>query len=142
MSNEHLLCFGMGYSARAFARRCLDRGWRVTGTSRSAEGVSRIQETNAHGILFDGREASDDLAERLSLATHVLVSAGPDSDGDPVLRCCTDILCEAFSIQWVGYLSTVGVYGDHGGECSFGGRRWRVAVLSVSGVTSTVVSTH
>ena len=116
MSNEHLFCFGMGYSARAFARRCLDRGWRVTGTSRSAEGVARIQEANAHGFLFDGREASNDLAERLSLATHVLVSAGPDSDGDPVLRCCTDLLREASLIQWVGYLSTVGVYGDHGGE--------------------------
>ena len=116
MSSEHLFCFGMGYSARAFARRCLERGWRVTGTSRSAEGVARVQEINADGLLFDGREASDELSECLRNATHILVSAGPDSDGDPVLRCCANLLREASSIRWVGYLSTVGVYGDHGGE--------------------------
>ena len=99
MSSEHLFCFGMGYSARAFARRCLERGWRVTGTSRSAEGVARVQEINADGLLFDGREASDELSECLRNATHILVSAGPDSDGDPVLRCCANLLREASSIR-------------------------------------------
>jgi nucleoside-diphosphate-sugar epimerase len=46
-------------------------------------------------------------------ATHVLVSAPPDATGDPLLRHHADDLSR--TISWVGYLSTVGVYGDHGG---------------------------
>ena len=112
---NHLFCFGMGYSARVFARRCLEQGWRVTGTSRSAEGVARMSGTGVSGVLFDGREADADLITALSSATHVLVSAGPDEDGDPVLRACSKALADMANVRWIGYLSTVGVYGDHGG---------------------------
>lgn len=112
---QHLFCFGMGYSARVFARRCLDTGWRVTGTSRSSEGVDRIRAGGADGIVFDGREANAELLASLASATHVLVSAGPDEDGDPVLRACAGAMAELRALEWVGYLSTVGVYGDHDG---------------------------
>ncbi|MEO0744951.1 MAG: SDR family oxidoreductase, partial [Pseudomonadota bacterium] len=48
--------------------------------------------------------------------THLLISAGPDADGDPVLRAVGDqIAARARQFEWVGYLSTTGVYGDHQG---------------------------
>ena len=47
-------------------------------------------------------------------ATHVLVTAPPGSDGDPVLARYGDALGAA-ALDWIGYLSTTGVYGDRGG---------------------------
>ncbi len=47
--------------------------------------------------------------------THIVASAPPDAEGDPVLRLCGETLCRTANISWIGYLSTTGVYGDHGG---------------------------
>lgn len=113
---NHLFCFGFGYSAKVFARRCLEQGWRVTGTSRSPEGVARILETGAGGVLFDGQSSNEAVKAELESATHILVSAGPDENGDPVLRTCSKALEKAATLRWVGYLSTVGVYGNHDGQ--------------------------
>jgi nucleoside-diphosphate-sugar epimerase len=100
-----LFCFGLGYSARALAERLRTRGWTVAGTSRNGrEGT----------IAFDGER--DLLGDALDGVTHVLVSAPPDARGDPVLRRCRDeLVARADQLAWVGYLSTTGVYGDHGG---------------------------
>ena len=57
------------------------------------------------------------LAPALARATHLLVSAAPDADGDPVLNLAAeDIAAQADKFEWAGYLSTTGVYGDHGGD--------------------------
>ena len=112
---SHLFCFGFGYSAGAFARRCLAQGWRVSGTSRTNAGVAAMDAAGVEGALFDGQRRSDEVARVLSVASHVLVSAGPDEGGDPVLRCHRDDLARCQHFPWVGYLSTVGVYGNHDG---------------------------
>jgi nucleoside-diphosphate-sugar epimerase len=53
----------------------------------------------------------------LDAATHVLVSAAPGPEGDPVLAGLRDeIAARAERFEWVGYLSTTGVYGDHDGD--------------------------
>ena len=49
-------------------------------------------------------------------ATHVLTSASPDDDGDPVLQEAGTALAAARHLEWVGYLSTIGVYGDRQGR--------------------------
>ena len=49
--------------------------------------------------------------------THLLLSVPPGEDGDPVLNCHRDDLVRlADPFDWVGYLSTTGVYGDRGGD--------------------------
>ncbi|WP_439543291.1 SDR family oxidoreductase [Hyphomicrobium sp.] len=110
-----LFCFGLGYSAEALARRLTPVGWRIAGTARTAEGVERIKSLGYHGVFFDGTEPTPALAAALSGVTHVLVSAGPDADGDPVLRHHSREIAKAHDVRWIGYLSTVGVYGDFGG---------------------------
>ncbi|MEM7507689.1 MAG: SDR family oxidoreductase [Pseudomonadota bacterium] len=106
-----LLSLGHGYSARALSRRLLDDGWRVIGTTRNAEKTVAIRETGAEAVIWPGT----DLAPLLAEATHLLTSAAPDADGDPVLRALgSSIAAQKFA--WVGYLSTTGVYGDRGGE--------------------------
>jgi nucleoside-diphosphate-sugar epimerase len=63
-------------------------------------------------MLFDGVHAGAGVREALAAATHVLVSVPPGPDADPVLRWHGDDLAGARNVRWVGYLSTVGVYGD------------------------------
>jgi len=107
-----LLCIGLGYTARVFAAR-IAVGWRIIGTAQSEDGAERIANLGYEPIVFDGTVPSDTLRTALASATHVLVSAPPDASGDPLLRHHAADLPPALS--WIGYLSTVGVYGDHGG---------------------------
>ena len=104
-----LLSFGHGYSARALAPLLLAEGWRVIGTTRSAEKAEALRADGIEPTIFGAPLSLDGV-------THVLVSAGPDADGDPVLNAYGAALEAALAeMTWVGYLSTTGVYGDHGG---------------------------
>ena len=107
-----LFCFGYGYSAEALVRRLSPRDAAVAGTRTS------LGDTVPPGIelsLFSGDAPSPDLRKLLAGSTHVLVSIPPDLEGDPVLRHHRDDLAALSELVWVGYLSTVGVYGDHKG---------------------------
>ena len=107
-----LLSLGHGYSARALARLLLPQGWRILGTTRSADMADALAETGVEPVLWEERAVREALAQ----ATHLLVSAGPDERGDPSLNLIGDAIAErASDIYWVGYLSTTGVYGDHHG---------------------------
>lgn len=107
-----LLSFGHGYSARALASLLLPQGWGVIGTTRSPDKAAKLAETGVTPLVWPG----DDVRPALQSATHILVSAGPDANGDPVLaRVRDDIAAVAPNLKWVGYLSTTGVYGDHAG---------------------------
>jgi nucleoside-diphosphate-sugar epimerase len=108
-----LFCFGLGFTAGVLADRLRHQGWRVRGTSRTAEGCRHLTARGVDAWTFDGTAALPPAA--LDDVTHVLVSAPPDADGDPVLRCHADDLATLGTLAWVGYLSTTGVYGDHGG---------------------------
>ena len=102
-----LLSLGHGYTARELARQLLARGWRVIGTSRSPD---RPQE----GIdlrIWPGADLTGALAE----ATHLLTSIAPTEAGDPVLNALSEQIAAAPRLQWIGYLSTTAVYGDHQG---------------------------
>lgn len=113
---SHLVCLGLGYSARAVATRLAHEGWTITGTARQAEGLSRIAMAGWPAIAFGGAQPSPDLAAALRAATHVLVSIPPGAAGDLVLRWHGDDIQDAANLRWIGYLSTVGVYGDHAGR--------------------------
>ena len=107
-----LLIFGMGYTARAVVE-ALPPGDRqdVTVTTRSAEKAKKLTTEGLDARVFPG----DDLTPDLARASHVLISAGPDDGRDPVLARLRDAFARADHLQWVGYLSTTGVYGDHDG---------------------------
>ena len=53
----------------------------------------------------------------LERATHVIQTIAPiaDFDRDPLLAWHGRVLEHSPNLQWVGYLSSTGVYGDHGG---------------------------
>ena len=108
----HLFSFGHGYSARALARILLPQGWRVTGTTRNADKAATLAAEGVTPLVLPG----EDPAPALATATHLLVSAGPTADGDPALKALRPALdAVAGRLDWAGYLSTTGVYGDHAG---------------------------
>lgn len=107
-----LFTFGHGYSAAALARLLIPQGWKLYGTTRGAGKVSEIKAQGVTPIVWPGADPSAALAD----ATHLLVSIAPDAQGDPVLAGLgSEIAKLAPRLEWVGYLSTTGVYGDHQG---------------------------
>ncbi|MEE9590687.1 MAG: SDR family oxidoreductase [Hyphomicrobiaceae bacterium] len=112
-ARQHLLCFGLGYCAKALVARLKPRGWRISGTSRTVGSAAKLQDLGVGAIVFDSGEAT---APSLpTTVTHALISVPPGAQGDPVLRAFCDQLAAMEQLRWIGYLSTVGVYGDHGG---------------------------
>ncbi|WP_417269307.1 SDR family oxidoreductase [Celeribacter sp.] len=109
----HLFSFGHGYSSSALAARLVPQGWRITGTTREAHNADAIRASGVTPVIVPDQ----DIAPALREATHLLVCAAPDENGDPMLARYQDLLTEAAPhLTWVGYLSTTGVYGDHGGD--------------------------
>ena len=110
--SKTLLSLGHGYSARALAPVLLDHGWTIYGTTRTPEKLDFLKAEGVHPILWPEGDFTDALAK----ATHILISIGPDDQGDPVLQRFRGEIAEiAPRLEWVGYLSTTGVYGDHDG---------------------------
>ena len=113
-----LISLGHGYSARALATRLIPNGWRIIGTTRSADKAQTLRDSGVEPVIFptpDG-DIPDVLADALQSAGYLLISAGPDEAGDPMLRYLRDHIIQATPhLKWAGYLSTTGVYGDHQG---------------------------
>ena len=104
-----LLSLGHGYTAQALAALLLPQGWRVVGTTRTAAHAAEIAATGVEPVLWGA-----DLRPLFLQATHVLSSIAPDGEGDAVLRTFGAVLAGS-AAEWVGYLSTTAVYGDHAG---------------------------
>ena len=111
--NKTLLSFGHGYTARALARLLDADDWRIIGTTRSEDKAVAMMQSGTEPRIWPGA----DMLPALDAATHLLISAAPSDEGDPVLALLeTEIAKRAAQFEWVGYLSTTGVYGDHGGD--------------------------
>jgi dTDP-4-dehydrorhamnose reductase len=107
---KHILFFGFGFSAQALSRLLPKTEWTITGTSRSAEGAAEITKLGFNGVVFD------DLKTIPSDVTHIVTSVPPDAEGDPMLRKFgAELQARATDFEWLAYLSTTGVYGDHEG---------------------------
>ncbi len=106
-----LFVFGLGYSAGAFARAIAGQVDWIGGTVRSAEMAA------GQGIVtipWNGSASSANVTDALSSATHLIVSI-PPGESDPVLTHYGAAIASAPNLKWIGYLSTVGVYGDYSG---------------------------
>lgn len=108
-----LVIVGYGYSSRAIHAALGDSIDQLVVTCRTRAKADQLKEEGLAAIVFDGTAASADLQQALCEATHLIMSAAPDEQGDPLLR--HHEIADARCLQWVGYLSTVGVYGDHDG---------------------------
>ena len=121
-----LFCFGLGYSASHYITEYGARFDRIAGTVRTREKAAGIAGTGIGGhkveaFVFDGAaapavvSAAPEVVAAVTDANAILISAPPQPDGDAVLRHFADTIAAAPHLQGMVYLSTVGVYGDHGG---------------------------
>lgn len=94
---NHLLIFGLGYTAARLSIALRGLGWRVTGITRD-------------GRLGSLRWGDPNISAAIASATHILSSV-PPANGDSVLDHYGPDLT-AWRGVWLGYLSTTGVYGD------------------------------
>ena len=130
-----LFVFGHGYSASRYVET-LDPQAVCGVTVRDAGKAVALADCGLAPYVFDGDDepgaeaARVAIAPALTKATHLLVSAPPGHEsapgaavgganatpGDPVLRVFSRTIRDLCpDLKWIGYLSTVGVYGDHGG---------------------------
>jgi nucleoside-diphosphate-sugar epimerase len=108
--------FGAGYSARFFARSLAGKAGFLGGTTRSRDRFPSLEQAGIEPFLFDGGTPSPGIVEALRSVTHLVVSAAPGEAGDPVLAAARGTILSGMpALRWVGYLSTVGVYGNHDG---------------------------
>ncbi|MBX4889265.1 SDR family oxidoreductase [Rhizobium bangladeshense] len=111
----HVMIFGCGFSGTAIAEAFAGDGVRVSGTTRSAEKMEALRRAGIEAFLFDGETMEERLVEALADVTHLVQSIAPGK-ADPLLRLLDkDGAGLLPRLEWIGYLSTVGVYGDHRG---------------------------
>ena len=108
-----MFCFGLGYSAQVLARGLAAEGWRIAGTCRADKTDLKACGYEIH--RFDGSAPLDDPVKALAGTTHLLTSVPPGASGDPVLARHGVDIEKIESLEWIGYLSTTGVYGDREG---------------------------
>lgn len=143
MTRPLILMLGHGYSAAALAARLAD--WHVLGTTRSE---ARAEDMRAAGVEpVDWADAAA-VDRAIGAARALLVSLPPDAEGDPVLRRHGEALLAARP-DWVGYLSTTGVYGDRAGgwvdetgALAPAGERGRRRVAAEAGWAATGLPVH
>ena len=113
----HTLVIGAGYSGFHIAQVAMSHG-SVCGTRRSQEGVTALEKSGIPGLLFNGGDRPvPQMQDQLDRVTHLIICNAPAREqpfNDPVLR-FFESGSELPSLQWVAYLSTIGVYGNYDG---------------------------
>lgn len=109
-----LFCFGLGFTATEVIAQIPD--WGVGGTQRGpvepdVEGGRQITR-----LQFDGLNPAQNLGPLQDKITHILLSVPPGDEGDPVCKIMGDWISGLPNLEWVGYLSTTGVYGNLDGK--------------------------
>lgn len=109
-----LFILGYGYSAERFVDLNRHRLASVTGTVRSADKAARLARPGLTMFAMEDASAAPTLRAALADSDAILVSVPPSAQGDPALNALHDDLA-AWRGRAIVYLSTIGVYGDHGG---------------------------
>ena len=108
-NKNKFLILGCGYSGSYFAKTIKKLGCTVLTSSRSAS-------KDPNSFIFNSEHEVTPDKKIFDGVTHILSCIPPDENGnDPVLKSLKNKL-ESSSLEWVGYLSTTGVYGNTKGD--------------------------
>ncbi len=108
-NKNKFLILGCGFSGSFFAKTIRKFGCTVLTSSRSAS-------KDPNSFIFNSEHEVTPDKKIFDGVTHILSCIPPDENGsDPVLKSLKNKL-ESSSLEWVGYLSTTGVYGNTKGD--------------------------
>jgi nucleoside-diphosphate-sugar epimerase len=113
---SRLFAFGLGFSAQELASQLAGRGFEIAGTARDEANLARLAARGYDVTRFAGEPGNSEVARMLRGTTHIVHSIPPGPNGDPVLAHYRDQIATIGTLKWIGYLSTVGVYGDQEGR--------------------------
>ena len=106
---KKFIIFGGGFSGQFIANEIRKLGGKALTSSRQVR-------NNEASFIFDSLSNALPPENIFDGATHVLSCVPPDKSGkDPVLSRLNQKL-KSLNLEWVGYLSTTGVYGNTFGE--------------------------
>jgi nucleoside-diphosphate-sugar epimerase len=110
LSNKNkFLILGCGFSGTFFAKTLRQIGYSALTSSRS-------ENKDPNSFVFNSEKGIVPNTKIFDGVTHVLSCIPPDKNGnDPVLGSLKSKL-KSLSPEWVGYLSTTGVYGNTKGD--------------------------
>lgn len=109
---KQITIFGYGYVAKFIIDKLINLGWTVYCTSRQLRQQDHTQNNSLYIVHF----LDPELPSIIHSSTAVLSSVPSQLYSlDPVLHKYFDIISQA-KLNWCGYLSSTGVYGDHGGN--------------------------
>jgi nucleoside-diphosphate-sugar epimerase len=107
-----VLILGCGYTGQYLARLLLQQGVETRGTNRTGTVIPGLAIPIFPFAYRTGEFIAPLPEAALADITHVLSTIAPDEQGiDPVAASLMPLLQSA-RLQWFGYLSTTGVYGD------------------------------
>ncbi len=108
-NKKKFLILGCGFSGNFFAKTIRKLGCTALTSSRSEKKDSDSFVFNSENGMIPDKKIFDGV-------THILSCIPPDKNGnDPVLSSLKDKL-KSLSLEWIGYLSTTGVYGNTRGD--------------------------
>lgn len=114
----HTLILGAGYSGLRVGQLAQLHGT-VCGTRREQSGLDELHRWGIPGCRVNG-ELTPELREQLAKTTHLVVGVAPGRQApldDPMLSLLQPLsAADVPALEWIGYLSTIGVYGDHAGK--------------------------
>lgn len=115
---KRLFCFGYGYTADylGHALQQQGNGWTIGGTTRDEERRRELLARRIRARIFDEHHSIADPVTLFSRFSHLLVSSPPNDDGDLAFTIHAEDFASLPNLEWVGYLSSTGVYGDRGGK--------------------------
>jgi nucleoside-diphosphate-sugar epimerase len=109
---KKLLSLGHGYSAQVFEKFLDPKIWEISVTTRDLKKAEILTARNINVFIWP----SIDLTKEITSASHILLSIPPGEHGDLVFDSYFEAIKNAKDLEWIGYLSTTGVYGDHKGN--------------------------
>jgi nucleoside-diphosphate-sugar epimerase len=111
-----LFAFGLGYTAMDFIVRHGDAFEAIAGTSRSRERAAELGSEKLAAFVFNTDEQDAAIGTALGDSDVLLISVPPGVSADPVLAKFGRLIAGLKHPMKIFYLSTIGVYGDRGGE--------------------------
>ena len=117
MKSINIFCFGFGQVAKSFIKKLIIENYNITltTTSRNKSSKKIFKGINHNSYQFDGNKFDNNLLAELKKADHILVSVPPERQEDLVVKNFSKFIEDA-KVNWITYLSSTSVYGDHKGE--------------------------